>query len=336
MIFKPSSARTAAVAVLLLAVSRPGIAQIDNETETSGETPATEQLEAAPEAEQDIPLARARALVSVAKPLFDAGHYEAALAEYTRAYETLHGHPRQYWVLHNLAACNQRLFRYDLALSLYEEYLRRAPKDEPDREAVRAVTQTLRSLLGTLVVETAVPAELWVDDRLLGTAPGRWLVPTGVHIVELRAALYEPQRLELRLDPMQVRSVRFELQRLSTYRGPSRSYFWAAVGVTGAAAIAGTVFGVMALDSHSDGEERADLIVDTSEQSERTRRRALAADACFGGALVFGVTATILYFVSDWSDSGVREKSARRPATRPMASLALGPRTLGFALREDF
>ena len=69
----------------------------------------------------DAKLAQARAIVAAAEPLFIAGHYSAALAEYSRAYEVLEGHPRQYWVLHNLAACHERLFRYDVALELMRE-----------------------------------------------------------------------------------------------------------------------------------------------------------------------------------------------------------------------
>ena len=69
--------------------------------------------------ESDAVLDQARAIVAVAERLFLAGHYAAALAEYARAYQVLAGHPRQYWVLHNLANCNESMFRYDLAVDLY-------------------------------------------------------------------------------------------------------------------------------------------------------------------------------------------------------------------------
>ncbi|HEX2669832.1 MAG TPA: tetratricopeptide repeat protein, partial [Polyangiaceae bacterium] len=181
----------------------------------------------------DEALARARATVAIAEPLFLAGHYAAALAEYSRAYELLAGHPRQYWVLHNLAACNERLFRYDLAVELYEEYLRRAPATEDDRREVEAILGTLRSLLATLVIESPVAGSVWLDDRQLGASPGRWRVPAGRHIVEVRAERYESARREVQLNPGQIQVERFEMQLL--YHGPPRGYFWAAVGLTGAA-----------------------------------------------------------------------------------------------------
>jgi tetratricopeptide (TPR) repeat protein len=268
-------------------------------------------------------LARARGIVATAESLFVAGHYEAALAEYTRAYEVLRGHPRQYWVLHNLAACNERLFRYDLALSLYEEYLSRAPVTEEDRSGVVAVTKTLRSLLGTLVVESTTPAELWVDDRLLGTAPGRWLVPNGRHLVELRAAMYEPQRFEVQLGARQTQTLRVNLQKLSTYRGPPTTYFWVATAASGVALAAGATLGVMAVRSHEEGSEINSLHLETAQHSERTRQLALAADACFGAALLFGATATVLYFVTDWSDQRKPARSGRN--SRGVAQVALAP-----------
>jgi hypothetical protein len=256
---------------------------------------------AAPVAAIDEQLERARSIVGAADPLFVAGHYGAALAEYSRAYEVLAGHPRQYWVLHNLAACNERLFRYDVALTLYGEYLRRAPADENDRAEVAAIMRTLRSMLATLAVESRVAGEVWVDDRRIGTAPGKWLIPTGRHIVELRAPLYESERRELELGAAQATTLHFEPRRLSTYRGPNRGYFWAAVTATGVAAATGATFGGLAVAARSDGRERAELYLDTRDDARRTRTLALAADVGFGAAVLLGVTATVLYFVTDWS-----------------------------------
>lgn len=272
-------------------------------------------------------LAGARLVVIAAKRLFVAGHFEAALAEYSRVYDMLAGHPRQYWVLHNLAACNERLFRYDVAVTLYEEYLRRAPTTETDRTEVLAVVHTLRSLLATLVIDAAVSGEVWLDDRRLGMAPGRWLVPAGRHIVEVRADRYGSQRREVQLVAGQARSEGFELRRLSTYAGPGRGYFWAATALTGAALVAGATFGVQALSASDAGQERAELYLDTRVQEERTGRWAVAADASFGAALVFGATATVLYFVTDWSEPG--EPGAARldgSTARLTAGVSLGAR----------
>jgi tetratricopeptide (TPR) repeat protein len=262
----------------------------------------------------DVQLESARATATHAERLFDAGHFRAALAEYTRAYDALAGHPRQYFVLYNLAACNERLFQYDVALGFYEEYLRRAPAAEPDRAQVVAIMSTLRALLGTLVVESSASTSIWVDDRRLGHAPGRWLVPAGRHVVEARADLRESQRREVQLGAGQLLQLRFDLARLSTNTGPRPAYFWAATTLTGAALVTGTVFGVLALSARQDGEDRARYYLDTQAEADRTRDYALAADIGFGSAALLGASATVLYFMTDWS-SGDRD-SATRPTSR--------------------
>lgn len=248
----------------------------------------------------DPQLDEARKVAASAERLFDAGHFQAALAEYSRAYAILAGHPRQYFVLYNLAACNERLFRYDVALRFYEEYLRRAPDSEKDRTAVIAIMRTLRSLLGTLVVDSAVPASIWADDRLLGTAPGRWLLPAGSHVVEARAELRESMRREVRLSAGEQLRLYFEPKRLSTYTGPSPRYFWATTALTGVAVLAGATFGALALSARESGRERAAYYLDTQAEARRTRRYALAADIAFGAAALLGTSATVLYFITDW------------------------------------
>jgi PEGA domain-containing protein len=287
--------------------------------------------------EPDETLARARAVVAVAEPLFLAGHYEAALAEYSRAYQILEGHPRQYWVLHNLAACNERLFRYDVAVELYEHYLRRAPASEEDRKEVSAILATLRSLLATLVIESSVAGEVWLDDRRLGAAPGKWRVPAGRHIVELRADRYESQRREVQLSAGQLEIDRFQLRRLSTYAGPPPVYFWVAVGLTGAATVAGATAGFMALNAREQGREQAALYLDTQADAERTRHLALASDIGFGAAALFGATATVLYFVTDWEHSGARARQPHEPrAQRSLGVTLAAPGGFGATVRGQF
>ncbi|HET9929069.1 MAG TPA: tetratricopeptide repeat protein [Polyangiaceae bacterium] len=278
----------------------------------------------------DPRLARARVYAATAEGLFDQGHYAAALAEYTRVYEALAGHPRQYWVLYNLAACHERLFQYDLALARYEEYLTRAPESEKDRAEVAAITRTLRSLLATLVVQSSVPSEVWVDDRRMGTTPGHWLVGAGRHIVEVRAELYGSERREVQLKSGSSELLRFELQRLSTYAGPGRGFFWASAGLSAAAVIAGSAFGMMALSAHRDGRDRARASLDTSAEARRARDWSLAADVGFGSAILFGATATVLYFVTDWRQpttdrSRTAARSRRSAMLRPRAELDFSP-----------
>ena len=312
-----------AIAVRSVAVGAPGIANAQEPASRPASVVAPAAASPASEAsERDEPLARARLLAAAADRLFLAGHYAAALGEYSGAYDILNGHPKQYWLLHNLAACNERLFRYDVAVELYEEYLRRAPSTEADRGEVEAILRTLRSLLATLVIESSVPGEVWLDDRRLGTAPGSWPVPAGHHIIEIRAASYESQRLDVQLDAGQRHVDSVRLQRLSLNTGARPGYFWTAVSLTAVAAIVGTAAGLTALSASERGQQRANLYLDTQADAQRTRRWALAADASFGAAVVFGATATVLYFVTDWGNS--EPPLRRESAVNPRRSLTWG------------
>lgn len=295
---------------------------------------AQEPLRVAGGEPRDEQLDRARVIAIHAERLFDAGHFAASLAAYTRAYDVLGGHPRQYFVLYNLAACHERLFHYELALAFYEQYLARAPETEPDRSQVAAIMHMLRGLLGTLVVESSVPAAVWVDARNLGTTPGRWLIPAGRHVVEARAALHESPRQEVQLAAGQVLGLRFVLPRLSTNTGPRPGYFWATTALTGAAVVGGTVFGFLALSASEDGRARADYYLGAQTEAERTRRYALAADIGFGSAALLGATATVLYFITDWTEP---TPSRSRGSSRSRPSIALTPQGgAGTALRVVF
>jgi len=107
---------------------------------------------------------------------------------------------------------------------------------------------------------------------------------------------------------------RFELQRLSTSTGPPPAYFWVAVGLTGVATVVGTSAGLMALNAHEQGRERAALYLDTAAEAERTRHLALASDVGFGAAVLFGATATVLYFVTDWPKPEGHARPGREPS----------------------
>lgn len=258
----------------------------------------------------DAQLTRARATIQLAKGLFAAAAYDAALAEFTRAYESLSGHPKQYIALHNIAVCHERMQRYDLALEFYERYLAQAPATESDRAEVEAVTRVLRSLLARLELESNVRAEVWIDGRKFGWAPGTLIVPAGRHSIELRATSYEGQRRELQVAAGEARRMRFSLTKLARARGAHPAYFWTSLGASGASLVAGAVLGGLALSASDEGERKALLHLDARRDSERARNLSTAADGCFASAVVFGVASTVLYFVTDWPEAGAAKTGA--------------------------
>jgi tetratricopeptide (TPR) repeat protein len=274
--------------------------------------PATVTSAAAtPSASDDPQLARAKQVIARGEALFDLGNFEAALSDFTQAFELLRGHPRRFIVLHNLAVCHERLFHYDLALDLYAKYLRDGGPDAPDRAAVEAVLASLGALLGSLRIDTNVPAEVWVDDRRMAEAPGSLRLPAGRHVIELRAHLHQAVRRELRVQPRHDYELEIELQRLSDYRGLHPAYFWSGAALTAAALVTGSVLGVRALDARSTEQAalaaQMHLRTPEAESAERSvRRLSLGADVAFGAAALFAAATVVLAFSTDWGDAELR------------------------------
>lgn len=122
-----------------------------------------------------------------------AGNCGGALAELEASFRLA---PRPN-TMFNIAQCHEELHRYDLALASYQRYLDIASEDAEDRLTVERTMRTLTGLLGTIHVQSNVPSQVWLDDRVVGVAPGDVVVPGGTHVLELRAEGYVPERREV-------------------------------------------------------------------------------------------------------------------------------------------
>jgi tetratricopeptide (TPR) repeat protein len=326
--FSPN-ARLAFFATLLIT------AQARAQTSAPEPAPAAEvqQVEQprAPEPPPESPAAvEARTAVARAKALFAVGDYSAALAEFTRAHDLLQGDPRQPDVLNNIAVCYERMFRYDLALSHYERYLRESTTaTAEDRAEVQAAMIMLRDLLGTVRVTGLAGADVWIDDRKLGQVPLDVLVPAGLHVIEVRARNHESQRRELRVTARATHTVDARLEKVDTYKGLPSTYFWIGAGLTGAALITGSVFGIATLNERAERQRDADRGIHVD--AERSRRLALQADIAFGATLALGVGTAVLYFLTDWHAA---PRTERQPPPTGL-SLDLTMRSAGMSWRSE-
>ncbi|MET0389974.1 MAG: PEGA domain-containing protein [Polyangiales bacterium] len=250
-----------------------------------------------------------------AQELYDAQNYDAALSEFSAAYELLEGDDKRPAMLNNIALCHERRFRYDAALSYYERYLREASPHAHGRAAVQASIERLARLLVTLQLESNVPAEVWIDARKLGAAPGTLRVPAGEHALELRAPRYESARRAVALTAGTRQRLAFVLEPLSQYRGISPTYFWLSAGLTAAAVGVGAGFGIAALAADSEGRERArrDPYLNLPQDEQAVKQKARVADIAFASAGVLAVSSIVLFFVSDFASRSERQ------ATPPIA-----------------
>ena len=82
---------------------------------------------------QETAVVEARAIFHLAKDHYEKGRYAKALAELERAYEI----KKLTVFLRYMGDCNMKLARYEQALSIYTQYLRKKP-DAEDGEVVKA------------------------------------------------------------------------------------------------------------------------------------------------------------------------------------------------------
>jgi tetratricopeptide (TPR) repeat protein len=270
--------------------------------------------------EEPVALEAARGHFKQGIAYAEAGNCGAAIAEFEAAYKLV---PRAN-ALYNIGQCEERLFRYDLAIATYQRYLQEAPPDAPDRPSVQAALGTLRNLLGVVHLTTNVPAEVWIDDRLAGVAPGDVYVPAGGHSLEVRAEGFIPKRAEVKLVGRQEMSLSLTLDRAQTTvqvtetTGLSPVVFWVGTAATVVALGVGVGFALDAGSQH-DHAETLPAVDPAREQARADIESAeLTADIFFGGALVLGIGTTIVGFLTDW------DGDERRPdATEPPSPVAL-------------
>ncbi|RZO58405.1 MAG: PEGA domain-containing protein [Sandaracinaceae bacterium] len=314
--------------LLLLFASSPAFAQ-EAEAEVQAEGEA-EESEADPEEEARFAEARDRFRQGVA--LARAGNCRGALAELQASLEIL---PRPN-TLYNIATCQEELHRYDLAVDAYAAYLEMASEDEPDRPAVEATMRTLRMLLGTIHIETNTAAEVWLDDRVVGEAPGDVLVPGGSHVIELRAEGHLPERREVQVAAQRTVSLEVTLSTAeenvvfnTTIERPPipAPVFWGGVALTFVTAAIGAYFGVQALqirETELSRDPRLPPNLDAIEES------AIIADAFFIGATIFGAATVVLAFLTDFGGEPETEQDEPEGArVRPL----LGPAYAGLEVQ---
>lgn len=265
----------------------------------------------------------------------EAGNCEGAIVEFEASYRMV---PRAS-SLYNIAQCQEQLHLYDLAIRYYERYLHEADADEEDRPSVEAALRTLRNLLGTVHIGSNVPAQVWVDDRLAGSAPGDVLVPAGRHILELRADSYLPQRTEIQVAGREEVEVDLVLIKARTTvhitekSGLTPIVFWSALGVTVITGAVGGVFGMSALSSQSKADELNPYDPERARFAEDMTTSARNADIMFAVTGVLGVATIVVGFLTNWGDETATSTAPGEAAPAVTVVPAVGPTHAGLQLR---
>lgn len=157
-----------------------------------------------------------------------------------------------------------------------------------------------------VVVVNAPEAQLDVDGvPQTGTMPFTLRLPAGTHTLRATAANYETTELTVEVKPAEQREVNLTLKEalkpapvkpttVTTTTSepppaPSKVPAYVTLGVAGAAAITGAIFGIQALSAKSDFDKSPTL-----RNADNVERNALIADMAFGIAFTLGITGVVL------------------------------------------
>ncbi len=244
-----------------------------------------------------------------------APRYEEAYREFKAAYAA----SPSYKILGNLGLCAMKIERDAEAIDAYEKYLKEAGPEltQPERDQAARDLLTLKAGVVTVTVSSDPPGASIEDVRTpiegndvrnaYGQATNALTLGLrrGHHVITARLDGYLDQRWEFEasgttLPPHVFTMVKPALPAApveTTASRPLPTAAWVSGGVTLGLATAGVVFGIAALQAHSDYNAANDGLHVSEAQSDKNRGQTLnvIADACFGGAILGAALTT--YFV---------------------------------------
>jgi len=207
------------------------------------------------------------------------------------------------------------------ALFAASDYSTLSAEQKSAAEQRYSVLQTIPATV--LVTLNAPDATLEVDGVIQeGQGPFTLRLPTGEHTLRVNAAGYEPFEQSLAVKPAEQRELALELTPVPAPSAtapkevefeaapppppPSKLPAYITIGVAGAAAITGTVFGIQALNAKSTFDKSP-----TVANADDVERSALIADMAFGIAFTLGITGVVLLLTEEPSDpAGERTQTA--------------------------
>jgi len=264
---------------------------------------------------EDPKRAEARKAYAEGEAKFAAGDYQAAYAAYKTANEAV---PAP-MTLYKMALSLDKLDRAADALPAYTAFLSSSPPASMDAKVVDAQARVadLKAKAPVVIKVTSEPAGASVA---LDGAPQQGVTPVdlkttpGHHVVRVTAPEYDAFEKALDLQagaadsavqamlvktpppepppppapPLPVAAAQPPSDLPQEHRSNTAAYV--VLGVAGAGAIVGTIFGVKALQDKSDFDDGTT----TTDKADSVEKNALIADMAFGAAITLGVTGTVL------------------------------------------
>lgn len=294
---------------------------------------AGEPRKTAPSSTSDDKLREARAHLQQGQQFYEEEAFEAARAEFLRAYEMT----RSYKILYNLALVTAQLNDFAGAYAKYAQYLREGGDEVASSRAaeVRKSMDKLRGRVAQIeVVANAANATITVDDKPVGSAPlaEALMVNPGEHKIGGAAPGRQPAYKHVTLTAGEAVRVSLELPKVeerTIVMTKTRSFNWVAWVPAGVLAAGTIVMGVNVLSASNKLEEMRQAPAEDPDalesQSKKTKSFALVTDILGGATIV--ATGFALYFTLR-SDKPSAEPAGPSGAARSQLGVRIGGRSL--------
>ena len=271
--------------------------------------------------------------------LYRSGAYDAALAEFSRAYDSA----PHYRILYNLAQIQAQRHDYVASLELFRQYAEQGAAEISQARAAEVAGEMaeLTRRIARLHVESNVDgARLFVNDGPPVELPlaTPLLVNAGIHRLRLEKPGYLPAfrtvtltggdelsfsldlSAELEMDEEEAPSPAPPEVTQAPLEAPAQTALWASLTATGVLTGAAVTFGVLALGANNELDRQ--LADDTAPRGvvegtrERVRTYALLTDA-FGIAAATALGMSAYFFLSAPSAEPAEEDSRLRAVITP-------------------
>ncbi|HTM44507.1 MAG TPA: PEGA domain-containing protein [Polyangiaceae bacterium] len=316
-------------------------------------TPPAQSGAAPAAAPSDATKKAAREAYSTAKAAYEAGDYAIAAVNFSKANELIPSPNAQYWVAMSI----DKQGKVTEAYSAFEAFFANPGHDALGEEKVGGARARFAelALMPAKVNVTTEPAtaQLSVDDKAQpGTSPFSLSVAAGKHTIKVSANGYDAQSFDADVKPGQTIDHAFQLtaskvvapvavapaKKVEAVPAPgaqpqerNKVPAYVTLGVAGAAAVAGTIFGVKALGAKSDFNKNP-----TGGNADNVERNGLIADMAFGVAVTLGITGIVLLTTDEPSDSASAHLEAPRTAPRFVVAPYVSPKSGGAEARLTF
>ncbi len=261
---------------------------------------------------------RARTAYGAGQDAYAAGQFAIAETHFALADSLVPAVQAKFWRAMSL----DRLGKAGEAFEAFGRVLTSPDKGQLGADKLSLAEQRHRALAATpaelAVTTTPTGARINVSGvDLTSPTPLSLRLAPGRHVIRVSLDGYEPQQLEINATPGAKFSPTFALVRAAAGGSPgpgsslsvppaipalapstpterSRVPGYVTLGIAGASAVVGTIFGVRAL-----GDKKDYNATPTTNKADDVERNALIADMAFGVALTLGITGIVLLIADD-------------------------------------